>query len=79
MPVKDLVVVALGAQTEVVVRGGDGEALLYEHVHDVKVVALGGQHNGRDVRGEAGAAVLLLVKAVLKLHLVITAEIGLHP
>ena len=62
-------VIALRTETEVVVRGGDGEAFLDEHVHDVEVVALGGQHDGCDIWGEAGAVVLLLVVTVVEVQL----------
>ena len=46
-------VVALGTEAEVVVRGGDGEALLYQHVYDVEVIALSSQHDRGDVWREA--------------------------
>ena len=77
-PVEGLVVGALGAEAEVVVGPVDDKALLDQHVHDVEVVGLGRQHDGRDVWREAGTAVLLVVEPVLELQLHARALVRVH-
>lgn len=69
---------ALCTEAEVVVRPLDGEAFLDEHVDDVKVVALRGEHHGGYFRGKAGTAFFLVIEAMLKLQLHPGSLVGVH-